>query len=124
MPDAKIDFDAPDLAARIERLSHVQIDRLPFGVILLDPEGVVKFYSATEARQSGYGDSPVGLNFFAVARCSSAELLQARIAATQEDSPVNLEFAWKGNYVDPNRDARVRVQSARQGGIWLFIERD
>ena len=64
-----IDFDAPDLAARIEKLSQYDLDRLPFGVILIDGEGIVQFYSETEARESGYGALPLGQNLFEVSRC-------------------------------------------------------
>jgi len=60
MANAGIDFDAPDLAARIERHSRSDLDYLPFGVILLDRAGIVLFYSATEARLSGYGAVPTG----------------------------------------------------------------
>jgi len=69
MANAKVDFDAPDLAAQIERLSEQEIDRLPFGVIRLDAEGTVKLYSATEAQLSGYPGDPLGHNFFAISRC-------------------------------------------------------
>ena len=60
MANATIDFDAPDLARVPKRASQFELDHLPFGVILLDREGTVLFYSATEARLSGYGETPVG----------------------------------------------------------------
>ena len=124
MADAKIDFDASDLALQIEQLSQHELDELPFGVILLDPEGIVKFYSATEARLSGYGASPLGKNFFEVSRCSGKDDFQALIVAAQETPPVNLELALPGDFGDPKRELRIRVQSARQGGVWLFVQRD
>ncbi|MCF8477964.1 MAG: PAS domain-containing protein [Pseudolabrys sp.] len=124
MADAKIDLDAPDIAAQIEQLSQHDLDHLPFGVILLDPEGIVKFYSATEARLSGYGNSPLGQNFFEVSRCFGRSDFQARIMRAQETPPVDLEMALPGDYSDPKRELRIRVQSARQGGVWLFVQRD
>ena len=51
-PDA-VRFDAVDLARQIETLSQYQLDTLPFGVILIDRDGTIVFYSRTEARQSG-----------------------------------------------------------------------
>ena len=72
MPDIPVDFEAPDLAARVERLSPSQIDQLPFGAILLDGEGIVLFYSAAERRLSGYPGVAVGKNFFEIARCLRA----------------------------------------------------
>lgn len=124
MPDVDIDFDAPDLAVRIERLSESQIDRLPFGVVRLDAEGLILLYSATEARQSGYGSQPVGMNFFDVTRCSSMNDVHTQIVRGQEEGHVDLEFALPGDYEDPLRGVRLRVQSARQGGVWMFMQRD
>jgi photoactive yellow protein len=120
---AAVDFDAPDLAARIERLSQHELDHLPFGVILLDRAGVVLFYSATEAALSGYG-MPLGQNFFEVGRSASIGDLRNRIMGAMEAGPVDLEFGWLGGLGEHERELRIRVQSSRQGGIWMFIERD
>jgi photoactive yellow protein len=121
---ATIDFNASDIAERVERLSQFDLDALPFGVILLDPEGIVQFYSATEARQSGYGVSPLGQDFFTISRCAGRDDFRGRIVAAQEAGRVDLEFAWLGDFNDPTREMRIRVQSARSGGFWIFIERD
>jgi len=48
-PDA-VRFDAADLARQIETL---RLDTLSFGVILIDRDGTIAFYSQTEARNSG-----------------------------------------------------------------------
>ena len=124
MPAASVDFNAPDLAARIEQLSQHELDQLPFGVILLDHEGTVLFYSATEARQSGYTGSPMGRSFFTLSRCAGMADFRNRIMRVLEAGPVDLELGWVGDYVDCSRELRIRVQSSRPGGIWLFIERD
>jgi photoactive yellow protein len=124
LPDAEVDYDAPDLAERIEQLSQYDLDKLPFGVILLDGEGVIRFYSETEARQSGYGSRPLGLNFHEISRCAGKGDFKARIARAQEEGQVDLEFAWPSDFGDPMRQVRVRVQSARKGGVWLFMQRD
>ena len=124
MARASVDFDAPDLAARIEQISQHDLDELPFGVILLDREGTVLFYSATEARQSGYDGSPLGQNFYAVSRCMSGEDFRGRIVRAMEQGPVDLEFGWCGDYSDPTRDLRIRVQSTRGDRVWIFVQRD
>jgi photoactive yellow protein len=119
-----VDFNAPDIAARIEQLSQHERDNLSFGVILLDRQGTVLFYSATEARQSGYGGSPVGKNFFEVSRCAGTDDFRGEIMRAADAGPVDLEFGWPGDYGDPDRELRIRVQSARPDGFWIFIERD
>jgi photoactive yellow protein len=119
-----VDFDAPDLAARIERLSRDELDRLPFGVILLDRTGIVLFYSETEARQSGFGRRPIGQNLFETSRCLGSDDFHGRIQRAMESGPVDLEFGWTGDFNDPKRDLRFRIQSAADKGVWIFVERD
>jgi photoactive yellow protein len=119
-----IDFDAPDLAKRIEELSQYELDRLPFGVILLDGEGIVQFYSQTEARQSGYTGATLGQNFFAISRCFGGDDFRGRIMRAREEGIVDLEFGWPGDFADPKRELRIRVQSARARGVWIFISRE
>ena len=55
---ATVDFNAPDIAARIEKLSQNELDNLSFGVILLDHQGTVMLYS-------GDRSAPVRLRRFA-----------------------------------------------------------
>jgi photoactive yellow protein len=124
MSAVDVDFNAPDLAARIETLSQHELDNLPFGVVLLDRLGVVLFYSATESRQSGYGGNPVGQNLFEISRCMRGGMRDRVMRAMEEESPVDLEFGWIGDYADPNRELRIRVQSSRRGGVWMFVERE
>ena len=124
MARAWVDFDAPDLAARIEQLNDAERDELPFGVIHLDRDGTVLFYSATERRQSGNPNSPKGQNFYALSRCMGGDNFRGRIARALEEGRVDLEIAWPGDYGDPRRELRIRVQSAQDGGVWLCIERD
>ena len=123
MGQAWIDFDAPDLAARIEQLGDAERDELAFGVIHLDREGIVLFYSAAEGRQSGNPSPPLGQNFYALS-CMGGDSFRGRIVRAQEDGAVDLEIAWPRDYGGVIRDLRIRVQSAADGGVWLCIERD
>ena len=125
MAGPPIDFDAPDLAKQIEKLTQAELNVLPFGVMLLDIDGVVRFYSETEARLSGYNESAVGLNLYDFCDRFGGADFRGRIGeAREQQGAVNLEFGWTGDYADPKRDLRIRVQSATGGGIWLFIDRD
>lgn len=119
-----IDFDTPDLARAIERLDWHDIDTLPYGAILIARDGTTRFYSETEKRQSGYPGEPVGQNLFEVAHRFGNDEFRGRIRQAEEAGPVDLEIAWPGDYSDRSRELRVRVQSARPNGLWLFIERD
>ena len=119
-----IEFDAPDISRRIEALSQHALDHLPFGVILLDRHFVVRFYSATEARESGYGMEPLGRDFFDVSRCEDKQELRARWVSAMEAGPVDFDMGRPGDFANPKRELRMRVVSARNGGLWVFVERD
>ena len=124
MAKAEIDFDAVDLAARIAQLSAAEIDALPFGVVALDREGCVIFYSATEARLSGYGMEPLGKNFFDVSRCAARDDFRTLVIGAMESGAADLDLAWRGDPDNPQHEMRIRIQSAEAGGVWLFIARD
>jgi len=119
-----IDFDAPDLAGNIEQLSQYDLDQLPFGVILIDGAGTVQFFSETERRETMLHNAPLGKNLFEISRCFGSDEFRGRIRQAEEAGPVDIEIGWPCDYADPNRELRIRVQSARRGGLWLFIERD
>ena len=117
-------FDAVDLARQIETLSQYQLDTLSFGVILLDRDGTIVFYSQTEARKSGYGEIPIGRNLFEISPCMAGNDFHGRIKRAMDEGPVDLEFGWAGDFADPTRDLRLRVISSSNNGIWIFVERD
>jgi photoactive yellow protein len=122
---ARVDFDAADLAAQLDSLRDAERDALPFGVILLDREGVVRFYSKTEARISKYQGQKVGANFFEMAkRVAKDELWNSIQRAMEEEGKVDLDFGWAGDHADPKKQFRLRVVSAKNGGVWLCFERD
>jgi photoactive yellow protein len=120
------DFDEPQLAQAVERLTEEQIDRLPFGAIRLDADGAVAFYSAAERRLSGFGDRPrLGLNFFAeIAPCMDTPAYRGRIERALGAGKLDLEFTHIGDFSDRERELTVRVQSAPAGGYWIFMRRD
>ena len=88
------DFDTPPLARAAEALESEQTDMLPFGVIGLDADGVVHVFNKAEATLSGYGDRPsMGQVFFV------------------DVAPCMNNGDFKG------------VQSAADGGGWIFLNR-
>lgn len=124
MTKQTVDFDAPDLAEQLERLSEADIDALPFGVIRLDRSFKVLIFSKTEARLSGFGRQPVGEYFFDFAHKLGSENFRGRIEQAMADGHVDLDIGWVGDFDNARRDLRIRVQSASDGGVWLCIDRD
>lgn len=120
------DFDQPDLARAVETLPVQALDDLPFGAIRLDSEGVVRVYSGSERRLSGSGDRPrLGLHFFReVAPCMDHPRYRGRIDRAIAAGRLDMEFGWTGDFGDAERSLRVRVQSAANGGCWIFMRRE
>jgi hypothetical protein len=125
MAGASVDFGAADLAGQLDAMGDGERDRLPFGVILLDREGVVRFYSDTELRYSKYSGPRIGVNFFQMARRQMKDELWHTIRRAMEGGgPVDLDFGWAGDHIDQKRQYRLRVVSAHNGGVWLAFDRD
>lgn len=125
-------FDSRTLAHDIEELTAAEIDALPYGVIRLDDEGRVLFYSKAEGRLSGYGRRPaLGRLFFEeIAPCMNTAEFQGRIATARALGQIDIEFGWFGDFDDPERHIRVRIVSATQtsatqgGGYWMALSRE
>jgi len=119
-----VDFDMANLAAAMEHLTAAEIDTLPFGVIAIDRFGAVLVYSRTERKQSGYeGTDPVGQDFFNIS-CFGGAGFRGHIEAARQQGKVDLEIGWFGDFADPGRALRIRVQSGKADKLWLFVQRD
>lgn len=120
------DFEEGDLARRIESLPDEQIDRLPFGSIRLSDDGRVLFYSEAERRLSGSGDLPrLGLDFFSkVAPCMDNPDFRGRLEKARQAGRLDLQFSHIGDFEDRDRELSIRIQSASDGGYWIFLRRE
>jgi photoactive yellow protein len=119
------DFDTPTIAKAVEALSPDEINRLPYGVIGLDPQGVVQVFNSAEAQLSGYGNRPShGKAFFTdVAPCMNNAYFKGLIDKARAAGSLDIRFSFIGDFADHNRELSVRVQSATDGGTWIFHQR-
>jgi photoactive yellow protein len=119
-------FNDQDLAKKLEQLSDEERHELPFGVIKLDGKGMVTFFSATEARQSGYKKRPaLGLDFFLnIAPCMGTPEFKGRVEQARQLGAVDIEMGWVGDFDDLNREMVVRIHSASDGGLWISLNRE
>jgi photoactive yellow protein len=110
-------------AESLLQLSPEEADALPFGLILLDPDGVIIGYNAVESRLSGLARSDViGRNFFQdVAPCTRVRAFAGRyrqMVDAGESSHAQFDFVFRFSY----GEKRVSVVLAyspdiRQGAI-------
>lgn len=124
-PRALPDFEAPDLAAVVESLPQEAVDSLPFGTIRVGIDGAVQHFSQAEQRLSGYSRKAVGLDFYSsVAPCMNNADFRGRIEAAAKAGKLDIEFGHTGDFSDKERELRVRVMSASNGGYWIFLARE
>ena len=120
-----LDFEAADLAPRLASLSPAELDALPFGVVKLDAEGNVTYFSAAEAEQSGFlRQRALGRDFFVdVAPCIGTPSFRQRVANARAAGRLDVRFEHVGDFADPERAMVVRVVSAAGGGLWVALKR-
>jgi photoactive yellow protein len=120
------DFDDAKLRDALDLLTADEIDALPFGVIGLDAHGVVRIYNKTEAQLSGRKKRPtLNLDFFTdVAPCMNNEYFKGRIEKAQKAGTLEIAFTFVGDFADRGRELKVRVVSARDGGLWICHQRE
>ncbi|HZP86875.1 MAG TPA: PAS domain-containing protein [Burkholderiales bacterium] len=120
------DFDTCDLARAVESLEASEIDALPFGVIRLNRDLTVQFFSRREAALSGYGQRPTrGMNFFTqIAPCMNTDSVRGALDRAIAQGDFDLEFLHVGDFDDASRSLHIRAQPAAGGGAWLFINRE
>jgi photoactive yellow protein len=119
---ALIRSDAPNLLDVLEGATPEVLDGLPFGVIGLDPNGLVERYNATEARAAGLLPARViGRPFFsAVAPCMNNALFAGRFAGDADVDAV-VDYAFTLHMVL----RRVRVRLLKRAGVrraYLVVE--
>ncbi len=119
------EFDTPELAKAVESLTDEQRDALSFGAIGLDRDGTVRTYSNKERALSGNLKKPViGKTFFTdIAPCMNNGYFLGRIEKARAAGTLDISFTFTGDYSDRDRELHVRVQSASDGGLWIFMQR-
>jgi photoactive yellow protein len=118
-------FDTPKLAEAVEKLTPEQLDMLPFGVIGLDAQNMVRVYNKTEAQLSGY-DARIArgkLFFTDVAPCMNNGYFKGRIDKALKAGTLDVSFTFIGDFSDRDRELSVRAQAAKDGGVWIFHRR-
>jgi len=123
--ETPIRFDDPDLGGVLESLPEATLHGLPFGVVRLDEERNVIFYSESEGRLSGHGiEHTVGRKFFTeLAPCFQHPGFLGRLERARQRGVVDIEFGWVGDFDDAKKALRVRILSASWGGVWVLIAR-
>lgn len=111
----QIDFDG---------LGEAGVNALPIGVIQLNAEGIVTFYSESETRISGRpAERCVGLDFFLdLAPCSNVPEFRGRFQSFVRENRSSESFDFFFTFYIPRLRALIDFRAAKTPGrYWLII---
>jgi chemotaxis family two-component system sensor kinase Cph1 len=112
-----------------KRLTTGDLDELPYGIIVVDPTGVVVAYNRAEAKATGFArERVVGRNFFSdVAPCTQVKMFQGRFERFVAQKATSVEpfefvFPFAGApqrvsilfYRDPTAPDRISIIVRRE----------
>ncbi len=93
-----IRFDSDDLLSMLESASFADLDRLPFGLVAMAPDGTVLHYNRTEAGYTHLKPARViGRHFFTtVAPCTNNFMVAHRFETEREiDDIIDYVFTFR-----------------------------
>ena len=111
------------LAPFLDRLTDEELDSIPYGVVQLDTEGVVRSYNRAEAENVGGIPRPLGRRFFSEV-CPSANVpeLWGRFRQAVIDHRLDETFQFTFSCGPLPRRVQVRMYySVRTRSVWLFV---
>lgn len=121
-----IDFEAGDLASRLEMAGRAELDALPFGAVKISKQGRVLVFSAKEAELSGFrADKAAGRDWFAdVAPCMDTPSFRGRLEEAAVLGPVDIYLEHAGDFRDPDRILAVRImETPDRKAFWMAFNR-
>ncbi len=118
-------FVEDSLLNNLDQLSYDQLDNLPFGVIELDDNGTVKFFSNTESQITGVKKSEaIGKNFFVeVAPCTNNFIFKGSFQNGVETNQMNYLFPYTFTYRMKPTHVKVHLYRTKNKRNFIFILR-
>lgn len=121
-----IAFGKTDIDNVMSRLKDADINKLAFGAIELDKNGVVLKYNAAEGAITGRNPaSVIGKNFFRdVAPCTAKPSFKGVFDAGVKADNLNALFEYVFDYEMKPTKVKVHMKKALSGGnFWIFVKR-
>ena len=118
-------FVPQNIISKLGSLTQADADKLPFGVVKVDPDGTISIYNKWESEMAGVAkDQAVGQNFFKqVAPCTNNRLVFGRfkkgVDKGELDSVVPYTFTYRMN--PTNVDLHLYHDNSSQTN-WVFVK--
>ncbi|MDQ6828767.1 MAG: PAS domain-containing protein [Gemmatimonadota bacterium] len=124
----RIAFDRWDIENVLAEMPPDEMDALPFGVIRLDANGKILYYSAREGElASRRHDDVIGKNFFdEVAPCTKRPEFHGRFVNGVKQGRFAVTFQYTFDYRMNPLSVRVhmkRGEGEHASAVWVMVER-
>lgn len=115
-----IDFDQPDIAEQLSKLSDDELDSLGFGVIGFDEDTAVRKYNAVESRMAGLAPARVvgAALFTTVAPCMNNFMVAQKFEDASADGSA-LDTTLDYVFTLKMRPSKVRLRLLAKPGMSL-----
>ncbi len=113
-------------ATRVPTLSDAELDALPFGVICVDPDGVVLRYNLAESRMARLDRAQVvGKNFYRrVAPCTATPEFEGRVRAFLVSGPPIDRFSYVFDFKFGAQQVEIElVRVPANDRVYLLVNR-
>lgn len=109
---------------KIDQMGEQELNRLPFGAIRLDREGLILSYNRAESKLTGrQPDQVIGRNFFTeVAPCTNVREFAGRYREGVALGSLHVIFPYRFDFKMDPRDVTVTLfYSAQTDSGWVFV---
>lgn len=120
-----LSFGDEDLEPKLARAENNTLNRVDFGVIRLDDDGIVRFFNRYESELSGVDpEDALGQNFFnELAPCSNNRLFRGRFKDGVRKGEMDERFTYTYTYKMRPTLVEVRLYRDNDGQNWIFVQK-
>ena len=120
-----VSFGDEDLESKLARADKDTLNRVDFGVIRLDDDGIVQFFNRYESELSGVDpEDALGQNFFnELAPCSNNRLFRGRFKDGVRKGEMDERFTYTYTYKMRPTLVEVRLYRDNDGQNWIFVQK-
>lgn len=119
-------FGSTDLDNTLSKMSDRDLDKLAFGVVVVDQHGTVVRYNAAEGEITGRNPKEtIGKNFFTeVAPCTNSPGFYGKFRMGVKSGDLNLMFDYTFDYKMKPTRVKVHMKKELAGDLYyIFVKR-
>ena len=114
-------FENASLYQWLNQQPKSKLDQLPYGLVKMDHEGIIKAYNAIESGYTGVDpDGAIGKNFFTeVAPCTNNFMVAGKFEASEVDETLDYIFT----YIMKPTPVRLRLLKGDAPSMYVLVQK-